>query len=56
MEKRINHIEEEADGRYNATRLQLHVLHTDTKSSGIEHTLYNDPMKQLALPNILPEW
>jgi hypothetical protein len=39
MERRINHIEEEADDRYNATRLQLHALHTDTKSSGVEHTL-----------------
>jgi hypothetical protein len=58
MERRINHIEEEADGRYNATRLQLqlHALHTDTKSSGVEHTLYNDPTKQLVLPNILLEW
>jgi hypothetical protein len=30
MEGRINHIEEEADGRYNATRLQLRALHKDT--------------------------
>jgi hypothetical protein len=32
MERHIDHIEEEAGGRYNTTRLELHALKIDTKS------------------------
>jgi hypothetical protein len=54
MERRINHRKEEVDGRYNTIMLQLRAPNTDTLPSGVQNTLYNSPVKQLTLPNILP--